>query len=112
VLVLDRIYTQHVHSSKITISIISPNSVTYGSIDALHQHLVVCTYSLAHTITMLTVVLYITVDCRTTLEGLDYSGNISITVSGRTCQQWRHQTPHTHPYTEIRDDRLVQEGPK
>ena len=45
-------------------------------------------------------------DCRETLEGLDYTGNISITISGHVCQRWE-QEPHAHPYIDTFDDRYL-----
>ncbi|XP_061196141.1 uncharacterized protein LOC133204431 [Saccostrea echinata] len=41
------------------------------------------------------------VDCRKTREGMEYRGNISITISGKTCQRWDRQKPWTHSYTNI-----------
>lgn len=37
-------------------------------------------------------------DCKRTTTGWDYSGQIGITKSGRTCQAWGSQTPHVHTY--------------
>nr|XP_054773957.1 uncharacterized protein LOC129282046 [Lytechinus pictus] len=38
-------------------------------------------------------------ECYTMLNGQDYRGVVSQTISGHTCQQWNVQTPHTHSYT-------------
>lgn len=37
-------------------------------------------------------------DCKRTTTGWEYSGQIGITKSGRTCQAWGSQTPHAHTY--------------
>uniref|UniRef100_H2YUH2 Kringle domain-containing protein n=1 Tax=Ciona savignyi TaxID=51511 RepID=H2YUH2_CIOSA len=31
-------------------------------------------------------------------EGLGYTGEVSVTLSGRNCQQWSVKSPHTHRY--------------
>jgi hypothetical protein len=38
--------------------------------------------------------------CRTTVMGLEYTGTISVTSTGKTCQQWTQQSPHTHSMTD------------
>ena len=39
-------------------------------------------------------------DCLTT-DGSTYTGNLTTTKSGKTCQMWTVQTPHSHSYTHI-----------
>ncbi|XP_056018014.1 uncharacterized protein LOC125668881 isoform X2 [Ostrea edulis] len=39
-------------------------------------------------------------DCKTSIEGLGYTGNLSITVNGRECQRWDSQIPHSYSYTK------------
>ncbi|XP_053238304.1 plasminogen [Podarcis raffonei] len=36
-------------------------------------------------------------DCRTSY-GKDYRGKIAVTTTGKTCQEWRLQTPHKHDF--------------
>ena len=45
-------------------------------------------------------------DCRNTLEGMEYMGRRSVTLSGLTCQRWDEQTPHRHPYKDVIDKRF------
>lgn len=35
-------------------------------------------------------------DCKVSLDGREYIGNISNTMSGRRCQRWDRQSPHAH----------------
>ena len=34
--------------------------------------------------------------CRLTQRGVEYTGNLSLTMSGTTCQRWDSHTPHAH----------------
>jgi len=37
--------------------------------------------------------------CHVLRNGSDYRGSVAVSVSGRTCQMWSHQTPHAHTHT-------------
>lgn len=38
--------------------------------------------------------------CTTSASGTEYVGKRGITSSGRPCQRWDRQFPHTHTYTD------------
>ncbi|XP_071789582.1 plasminogen-like [Asterias amurensis] len=40
------------------------------------------------------------VECFTRPDAADYRGEVDVTVSGRTCQRWNSQSPHSLPSTE------------
>ncbi len=40
------------------------------------------------------------VDCKPTVCGVCYTGKTSITASGRMCQKWDRQSPHSHANTK------------
>ncbi len=39
-------------------------------------------------------------DCKSTTQGREYSGTLSTTKSGLTCQNWNLQSPHPHSMTD------------
>ncbi|XP_063427691.1 uncharacterized protein LOC134711167 isoform X4 [Mytilus trossulus] len=38
-------------------------------------------------------------ECRKSAKGKEYKGRISLTQTGRTCQYWKRQYPHKHPFS-------------
>lgn len=40
-------------------------------------------------------------DCKRTSNGWEYAGKRHITKTGRTCQVWSAQSPHSHGYTYL-----------
>ncbi|CAH1786992.1 unnamed protein product, partial [Owenia fusiformis] len=38
----------------------------------------------------------VTKECKVTVNGKDYKGKVSQTATGKQCQSWMSQTPHTH----------------
>ena len=41
------------------------------------------------------------VDCLYITSGERYVGKMNRTISGRPCQPWKNQFPHSHPYSDI-----------
>jgi len=39
-------------------------------------------------------------DCNPSLDGHQYLGHISVTWSGKQCQAWASQSPHSHSYNQ------------
>ena len=35
-------------------------------------------------------------ECKSTVNGTDYQGKVAVTVTGKTCQPWTAQSPHSH----------------
>jgi len=44
------------------------------------------------------------VDCLTSTKGKKYKGKVNLTVTGRTCQRWDSQTPHTHRHKTLEEN--------
>ena len=51
---------------------------------------------------MFYVLITILTDCYTDEDlGIHYNGTLNVTESGRTCQKWDSDTPHSHPITSL-----------
>ena len=40
-------------------------------------------------------------DCRRSAIGYEYKGQMNLTISGRTCQEWALDTPHAHGFNSL-----------
>lgn len=38
-------------------------------------------------------------ECKNSGDGFDYDGTLAETTTGKTCQRWDQQTPHSHTFT-------------
>ena len=38
-------------------------------------------------------------ECKMTAKGFEYRGTLNTTVTGRTCQRWDKQSPHSHKFS-------------
>ncbi len=47
------------------------------------------------------------IECKVEDEGLQYMGQMNMTLSGKSCQAWSSQSPHEHTYT---DDSMYPDG--
>ena len=61
----------------------------------------------SHSILLILVLGSLTCPPGTDLAG--YAGNVSVTNTGRTCQKWVDQSPHSHSYTHP-DDFEISDG--
>nr|XP_034318465.1 plasminogen-like [Crassostrea gigas] len=43
-------------------------------------------------------------ECKRSKSGYEYTGKVSVTKSGKTCQAWNSQTPHNHRFTSLQEN--------
>lgn len=43
-------------------------------------------------------------ECKRSKSGYEYTGKVSVTKSGKTCQAWNSQTPHNHGFTSLQEN--------
>ena len=46
-------------------------------------------------------------ECKTSMDGMTFMGTTNVTSSGKPCQAWSSQSPHSHGYT---DDSMYPDG--
>ena len=51
-------------------------------------------------------------ECKNSMMGSDYVGDISITVSGKACQKWNLKSPHHHQQKNFPDSSIMEAGNK